>query len=258
MRLLTSAVESLSSRAAIEKLFFSTTRAKMAMSFRFFIDGHANGNGGGCYAYDTVRMRSLQNVQDRPAFTPRTPTMRRKAPPSSTLEDVQSSDVVYEAGGMPVEDMNRQTFAAAVAAILVLPTLIAPAFAQDRDRDRERFERREQFERRERIERHFEQRDWDRWHRGRWMHVRHNGRDGWWWVIGDAWYFYPAPVYPYPDPYALPVIAPPPPAPVVVAPPAPQQQCREYQGDAIINGSNQPFYGTACLEPDGQWHIVSN
>jgi hypothetical protein len=172
---------------------------------------------------------------------------------------------------MPVEDMNRQTFAAAVAAILVLPTLIAPAFAQDRDHDRDRYDRRDQIEHREqmerreqverhaRVERHFEQRDWDRWHRGRWVHARHGGHEGWYWVIGDAWYFYPAPVYPYPDPYALPVIAPPPPGPVVMAPaPVPQQQCREYRGDAIINDSNQPFYGTACLEPDGQWHIVSN
>jgi hypothetical protein len=218
---------------------------------------------GGFYAYDRFHMRSLQNIQDWRPFTPRTPTMRRKRPPSSTLADVQSSDVVYEAGAVPVEDMIRQTFAAALAAVVMVPTLIAPAFAQDRDHDRERFDRRpqiehrEQIERRERAERHFEQGDWDRWHRGRWMHARHGDRDGWWWVIGDAWYFYPAPVYPYPDPYALPVIAPPPPALVVVAP-APQQQCREYQGDAIINGSNQPFYGTACLEPDGQWHIVSN
>jgi len=22
---------------------------------------------------------------------------------------------------------------------------------------------------------------------------------GWWWVVGDLWYFYPEPIYPYPD-----------------------------------------------------------
>ena len=29
---------------------------------------------------------------------------------------------------------------------------------------------------------------------------------GWWWVVGDGWYFYPAPVYPYPDPYVPPAV----------------------------------------------------
>ena len=74
-------------------------------------------------------------------------------------------------------------------------------------------------------------------------------------MIGGAWYFYPAPIYPYPDPGVLPVIVAPPPAAIVT--PVPQQTCREYQGDAIVNGTNQPVYGTACLESDGQWHIVS-
>jgi hypothetical protein len=29
---------------------------------------------------------------------------------------------------------------------------------------------------------------------------------GWWWIVAGAWYFYPEPVYPYPDPYTPPVI----------------------------------------------------
>ncbi|MGN6669701.1 MAG: hypothetical protein ACTHKH_22430, partial [Trinickia sp.] len=29
----------------------------------------------------------------------------------------------------------------------------------------------------------------------------HRGRYGWWWVVGGLWYFYPQPVYPYPDPF---------------------------------------------------------
>ena len=37
------------------------------------------------------------------------------------------------------------------------------------------------------------------WTHGRWNHGRHNGRFGWWWWAGGAWYFYDAPVYPYPD-----------------------------------------------------------
>jgi hypothetical protein len=50
----------------------------------------------------------------------------------------------------------------------------------------------------------FHEHDLDRWRGGRWTHEDHDGRLGWWWVAGDAWYFYPAPVYPYPDPYAPP------------------------------------------------------
>lgn len=29
---------------------------------------------------------------------------------------------------------------------------------------------------------------------------------GWWWVAGGSWYFYPAPVYPFPNPYEPPVV----------------------------------------------------
>jgi hypothetical protein len=45
--------------------------------------------------------------------------------------------------------------------------------------------------------------DVESWHGGHWFHGDHLGRLGWWWVVGDGWYFYPAPVYPYPDPYAV-------------------------------------------------------
>jgi hypothetical protein len=43
--------------------------------------------------------------------------------------------------------------------------------------------------------------DLDRWHGGHWFHGEHLGRLGWWWVVDDGWYGYPAPIYPYPDPY---------------------------------------------------------
>lgn len=36
------------------------------------------------------------------------------------------------------------------------------------------------------------------WQQGGWRHVEHNGYLGWWWVVGDSWFFYPAPIYPYP------------------------------------------------------------
>jgi hypothetical protein len=29
------------------------------------------------------------------------------------------------------------------------------------------------------------------WGGGRWRHEMHNGRLGWWWDVGGAWYFYP-------------------------------------------------------------------
>ncbi len=48
---------------------------------------------------------------------------------------------------------------------------------------------------------HFRDRDLPHWRSGRWSHGVHDGRKGWWWVVGSAWYFYSTPVYPYPDPY---------------------------------------------------------
>ena len=54
---------------------------------------------------------------------------------------------------------------------------------------------------------HFQGRDFERWRGGGWFHGLHEGRDGWWWVVGPDFYFYPAPVYPYPDPYVPPVVA---------------------------------------------------
>ena len=55
-------------------------------------------------------------------------------------------------------------------------------------------------------------RDLGLWRGGYWAHGWHAGRDGWWWVVGDRWHMYGAPVYPYPNIYAAPVYV----APVVV------------------------------------------
>jgi hypothetical protein len=49
--------------------------------------------------------------------------------------------------------------------------------------------------------------DRDHWRGGGWQHGYHDGRMGWWWVVGPEWYFYPAPLYPYPNPYVPPAIA---------------------------------------------------
>ncbi len=67
----------------------------------------------------------------------------------------------------------------------------------------------------------FEAHDWARWHSGGWRHSWHDGRLGWWWVAGGMWYFYPQPVYPYPDPYIPPTVVIEQPAPVVIQAPAP-------------------------------------
>jgi hypothetical protein len=56
------------------------------------------------------------------------------------------------------------------------------------------------------------------WRGGHWFHGWHGPRVGWWWIVGGAWYWYPAPVYPYPDVYTPPVVVQAPAAP----PPQPQ------------------------------------
>lgn len=37
------------------------------------------------------------------------------------------------------------------------------------------------------------------WRHGRWHHETRNGRYGWWWDVGGAWYFYPEPIEGPPD-----------------------------------------------------------
>jgi hypothetical protein len=64
----------------------------------------------------------------------------------------------------------------------------------------------------------FHEHDWRTWHGGHWNHARHDGRLGWWWIVGDLWYFYPMPVYPYPSPWEPPPAALVSPQPGVVPP----------------------------------------
>ena len=59
----------------------------------------------------------------------------------------------------------------------------------------------------------FHEHDIEVWRGGRWYHGRHDGRMGWWWLVGGLWYFYPYPVYPYPDPYQPPAVSLPPTSP---------------------------------------------
>ncbi len=84
---------------------------------------------------------------------------------------------------------------------------------------------------------------------------------------GPAYYYPPAPAY-YPPPYySYPpqqgYYAPdayaqtaPPSAPSAIVSPSRSKNCRTYRGDATIDSSGKPFYGRACLEADGRWHVV--
>lgn len=82
--------------------------------------------------------------------------------------------------------MQRPT-AFVVVATLVAALAFQPAFADDW--------------RRHDALRGFRDHGFDHWRAGRWFNGLHEGRNGWWWIVDGLWYFYPAPVYPYPDPY---------------------------------------------------------
>ena len=78
----------------------------------------------------------------------------------------------------------------------------------------------------------FHEHDWAIWHGGRWEHGYHGGRLGWWWIAGGVWYFYPYPVYPYPDPYLPPTMLAAPVAPGAEPPPAPAPTAWYYCASA--------------------------
>ena len=149
--------------------------------------------------------------------------------------------------------MKQHLVPITIAAILAVAASL-PAAAEGRHKDRgenngngearremrvdERHEMRNDFRRTERHSgwgrdrdiRHFEVRHLPVWRTGTWHHSLHEGRLGWWWVVAGTWYFYPLPVYPYPDPYVPPfVVVQPstPPAPETPSPP-PQAQYWYY------------------------------
>jgi hypothetical protein len=107
----------------------------------------------------------------------------------------------------------RKMMMAALAVLTLLPLASGSSLAQDRRRDDRRDDRRVEERFRDRDIARFRDRDFDVWRRGGWIHGRHNGRFGWWWVVNGTWYSYPQPIYPYPDPYVPPVAGLPAPAP---------------------------------------------
>lgn len=94
----------------------------------------------------------------------------------------------------------------------------------------------------------FGERDLRVWRGGHWYHGRHGGRAGWWWIAAGTWYFYPAPVYPYPDPYVPPVAVVPvaPQPPVVVAP----------QPQTVVPAQPAPQYWYYCDSAKGYYPYV--
>lgn len=121
-------------------------------------------------------------------------------------------------------DTKRTIVLQALAvAVLVVTSFAASAEHERRERheDYRDFGERHDIFRDHRDIRYFDRHDYDVWRTGGWRHGRHDGRLGWWWVVAGVWYFYPEPIYPYPDPYTPPVIVTQP-APQPVAPPPAQ------------------------------------
>jgi hypothetical protein len=79
--------------------------------------------------------------------------------------------------------------------------------------------------------RHFGWNDFHTWRHGAWHHGNHNGRFGWWWVVGPSWYHYTGPVYPYPNPYVPPSVV-------------------------VVESSDASDYWFYCKEPEGYYPYV--
>jgi hypothetical protein len=89
------------------------------------------------------------------------------------------------------------------------------------------------------------------WEGGRWHHEIRDGRDGWWWDVGGAWYYYSEPMEGPPTyiseefvddvggPYRPPVAGaypPPPPGAYAPPPPPPPDPGASAVGGAIVGG----------------------
>ena len=151
--------------------------------------------------------------------------------------------------------LHRMT--AAAASCLALLAAYTPAAMADRDYGEHRHGDRHWEGHRWHGEiRDFHRYDFDRWRGGRWYRGPHAGRLGWWWIVGGAWYFYPQPAYPYPDPYIPPValapqiVVPAPAAPVAAPPPGPAAPSNWYLCD-----SPRGYYPYVPECPAG-WHMV--
>jgi hypothetical protein len=100
--------------------------------------------------------------------------------------------------------------------------------------------------------RYFHDRDFYAWHVGYWHHAWYGGRFGWWWVVSGVWFFYPVPVYPYPDPYMPSTfIAPPPPE----EEPAPEPAMDQFWYFCPASNAYYPYVPTC---PTGWQQVPAN
>jgi hypothetical protein len=153
-----------------------------------------------------------------------------------------------------VIDMNAFKLKSA-AVICALAALVPLAANADRGDDRRGDSGRHDVRRVEEHRWHgdirvFHERDYDRWRGGHWRHEYHDGRWGWWWVVGGLWYFYPRVIYPYPDPYTPPVVVVQPSAPTPPVPNAPPPPQYWYYCD-----SAKTYYPYVAACPEG-WKAV--
>jgi hypothetical protein len=91
----------------------------------------------------------------------------------------------------------------------------------------------------------------DIWSGGRWMNDWHNSRYGWWWVVGDSWYFYPEPIYPYPS-YVPPAVVAQqaPPTPTGLPPTQDWYYCDNPQGYyPYVASCNGPWRAAPTTQP---------
>jgi hypothetical protein len=78
---------------------------------------------------------------------------------------------------------------------------------------------------------HFSPAEREIWRGGHWEHGWHENRFAWWWNTGGGWYFYPAPIYPFPTyvPPAI-IVQQPPPMPSGLPPAQSWYFCDNPQG----------------------------
>ncbi|HYM03073.1 MAG TPA: hypothetical protein VET85_09020, partial [Stellaceae bacterium] len=106
--------------------------------------------------------------------------------------------------------MRRISSVAFSALLLAIPMSVSSVAQERHDerRDEHRDERRDghRDDRRDELRNRFDERGWgwrgeihdfrghdfDVWRGGRWYQGPYDGREGWWWVVGDAWYPYAA------------------------------------------------------------------
>jgi hypothetical protein len=146
--------------------------------------------------------------------------------------------------------MKLRNLAVSLVALAFAATAIPSLADEDHRGHRDEGRRGGEHEFHGHIER-FHEHDWDLWRGGRWVHDHHDGRLGWWWLAGGLWYFYPQPVYPYPDPYQPPVYVTPPVAPAMPASPPPPPQPRVW----YFCASSNAYYPYTPSCPEG-WRTV--